>query len=124
MLTSLVSISQVHTAPCSEDLCLFLQGYPGPRGDPGEPVSILSYCLYWTDVVPTDFMFFSIIGCSQEVSMPFLSDFDRPIYQPVGFDNVLQIRCLKLFFLFDFRVSKEPLDPKEMMETLEIQALM
>lgn len=78
VLTSLVNTSQVHTALCSEDLCLFLQGYPGPRGDPGEPVSILS-CLYWTDVLPTDFIFcfvFPVIGCSQEVFMPFLSDFN------------------------------------------------
>lgn len=51
VLTSLVNTSQVHAAPRSEDLRLFLQGYPGPRGDPGEPVSILSYCLYWTDVL-------------------------------------------------------------------------
>lgn len=56
VLTSLVNTSEVHTAPCSEDYVFFLQGYPGPRGDSGEPVSILS-CLYWTDVLPTDFMF-------------------------------------------------------------------
>lgn len=92
VLMSLVNTSQVHTAPCSEDLCLFLQGYPGPRGDPGEPVSILS-CLYWTDVLPVDFMFclvFSIMfGFSQEVFMPFLSDFDWPLHQPVSLANSL-----------------------------------
>lgn len=44
--------------------------------------------------------------------MPFLSDFDWPLYQPVGLDNVLQIRCLKLFFLFEFQGVKGTPGPK------------
>lgn len=44
--------------------------------------------------------------------MPFQSHFDWSIYQPVSFDNVLQICCLKLFFLFELQGVKGTPGPK------------
>lgn len=68
----LLHASAVHAAPRSKCPCDVLQGYPGSRGDAGEPVSILSY-LDWTDrrvpncmstTVPSKFPFYTFTSLS------------------------------------------------------------
>lgn len=119
----LLHASAVHAAPRSKCPCDVLQGYPGSRGDAGEPVSILSY-LDWTDrrvpncmsTVPSKFPFFSFL-------------FFLCFHIFVQFIFALSCNSANHTPFFHFsslksRVAKEPLDPKEMMESPEIQALM